>query len=543
MEKLGFFRSKILITLLFLLCSIFTVFFIDVFVNNGDGLDAVNSNLLLDYSDWDKRTDDKTVILSTTFDESMVGETLSFYSRNANVILYDDDEVVYYYGDTSWFSKTSGVKWQFMDLSSFDVGDNLSLKITYNIPMEYDSNPEIYIGNVYDIVLDILSQNIFILMCDILFVIIGTIMLSVFVFSYSAHGMRYQNLLFLSQIAYFVAFWSLNSTILPIFAYPSGICQYYMYYILLQIIGTVILLYIKSLCDIQDFKALYLYLPMCMVLNILQMTHIVSYSDTLMFFFVYMFSCMFYELYIFVRNQNKKRSISYVYGFVLMFVCFGIDMFIYFSKRTGLPVIRYTLVGFLIYFFIVLLNLIIEVVNSYHNHKEMEKAMTIAFTDSLTGLKNRTAFSKDVEDLELNDIAFVSLDLNNLKFYNDTKGHHIGDLLIKTAAEILRESFTSNDIYRTGGDEFIVIYDNSNGDAFEIYRNDRVKLKHACEEKSNDELILEIASGFAEYKPSSDKTYEDIFKRADDFMLKNKATIKAHSKLDKGAYVDNRISI
>ena len=64
-----------------------------------------------------------------------------------------------------------------------------------------------------------------------------------------------------------------------------------------------------------------------------------------------------------------------------------------------------------------------------------------------------------------------------------------------------------------------------------------------CEKEcdSND-IILEIASGFAEYK-NGDLVYEDIFKRADKFMLRNKSEIKSHSKLDKGDYIDNRIGI
>ena len=52
-------------------------------------------------------------------------------------------------------------------------------------------------------------------------------------------------------------------------------------------------------------------------------------------------------------------------------------------------------------------------------------------------------------------ILFV--DLNGLKLCNDTGGHEMGDELLKNAAKLLKKHFDEYEIYRSGGDEFVVI--------------------------------------------------------------------------------------
>ena len=82
--------------------------------------------------------------------------------------------------------------------------------------------------------------------------------------------------------------------------------------------------------------------------------------------------------------------------------------------------------------------------------------------DNLTGLLNRHAYYRHVEQLfhnrdELNVTAFVMVDLDNLKYVNDTFGHIYGDDYIKTAAATLKK-FQEYDgiVSRLSGDEFSI---------------------------------------------------------------------------------------
>ena len=53
--------------------------------------------------------------------------------------------------------------------------------------------------------------------------------------------------------------------------------------------------------------------------------------------------------------------------------------------------------------------------------------------------------------------AIVFADLNGLKRVNDTNGHNSGDEMIKEAADMISSVFFDSEVYRAGGDEFMVI--------------------------------------------------------------------------------------
>ena len=81
--------------------------------------------------------------------------------------------------------------------------------------------------------------------------------------------------------------------------------------------------------------------------------------------------------------------------------------------------------------------------------------------DKLTGLFNRYYIDEQIQKLNTArqmPVSVVFLDLNGLKEINDTYGHSMGDILIKTAADELISQFRQEDIIaRWGGDEFLVL--------------------------------------------------------------------------------------
>lgn len=99
-------------------------------------------------------------------------------------------------------------------------------------------------------------------------------------------------------------------------------------------------------------------------------------------------------------------------------------------------------------------------ISSYLLLKRLEH---ISYTDLLTGIRNRNAMNSRITEIlngsELTGESFgiIFADLNGLKEMNDTFGHAAGDLLLKKASILLQELFPPEDIYRAGGDEFMVI--------------------------------------------------------------------------------------
>ncbi|TXD37204.1 GGDEF domain-containing protein [Lujinxingia vulgaris] len=92
-------------------------------------------------------------------------------------------------------------------------------------------------------------------------------------------------------------------------------------------------------------------------------------------------------------------------------------------------------------------------------------AENVARTDSLTRLRNRSAFEEDIAamlDAEQNpDVMVVFCDLDGLKSINDERGHKHGDELLFAFADELQQGFRDVDqIYRIGGDEFVLLLPN-----------------------------------------------------------------------------------
>lgn len=100
--------------------------------------------------------------------------------------------------------------------------------------------------------------------------------------------------------------------------------------------------------------------------------------------------------------------------------------------------------------------------------EEANRCLSVnAVTDSLTGLYNRGALMKRIEELdkainrgtiERQNLSAAYLDLDNFKHYNDTHGHKLGDTILREAAALLKDCLRGDDlIFRMGGDEFLIL--------------------------------------------------------------------------------------
>ena len=95
---------------------------------------------------------------------------------------------------------------------------------------------------------------------------------------------------------------------------------------------------------------------------------------------------------------------------------------------------------------------------------------------TVSGTAGNLTLTASVADASVNggtgtiaDDAFTYADLNGLKRMNDDNGHSAGDKLIKDAAAILKEVFTEGEIYRAGGDEFMILLRDTNMAQLEDY--------------------------------------------------------------------------
>ncbi len=90
--------------------------------------------------------------------------------------------------------------------------------------------------------------------------------------------------------------------------------------------------------------------------------------------------------------------------------------------------------------------------------REMELS-ALSLRDGLTGLKNRHSLRADFSNFLGRSVHVIMADVDKFKTFNDSYGHATGDAVLKSLAGIFMESFGSENCYRYGGDEFLVLCD------------------------------------------------------------------------------------
>lgn len=154
--------------------------------------------------------------------------------------------------------------------------------------------------------------------------------------------------------------------------------------------------------------------------------------------------------------------------------------------------------------------------------------------DSLTGLRNTTAYAAWVEKFERETMGknpsfgVVMLDLNGLKKTNDRYGHDVGNELIVTAGRIIADTFKRSPVFRVGGDEFLVVLQSKDlENRKDLFGQFEEKCRAVFVEKDGAKIPVSIAWGCAVFDSEKDLLFADVFKRADEAMYKNKMEAKA----------------
>lgn len=148
----------------------------------------------------------------------------------------------------------------------------------------------------------------------------------------------------------------------------------------------------------------------------------------------------------------------------------------------------------------------------------------MAKIDPLTSLLNRKCCYDDLENRAKAITAIVSVDMNDLKYFNDNMGHQAGDEALRTIAEQLRNHCgKGGTAYRVGGDEFIILYHNTEEAAIRgAIATMREKLR---------QTPYTCAFGYAMVRAEG---VEAAMVAADQAMYADKAAIKVGQKKQEG---------
>ncbi len=160
------------------------------------------------------------------------------------------------------------------------------------------------------------------------------------------------------------------------------------------------------------------------------------------------------------------------------------------------------------------------------SYKLVQRLRFLSNEDLLTGVNNRNAMNNRVlqfvsGEVNYRTISVVFADLNGLKPINDNEGHNAGDALLKSAAEILKETFRDCEIYRAGGDEFVVV-------AIDVPKASLEERVEKLRQKSKVKGNVSYAIGFYHDEKAGD--IRKAMREADALMYEDKKANYAHSR-------------
>jgi len=176
------------------------------------------------------------------------------------------------------------------------------------------------------------------------------------------------------------------------------------------------------------------------------------------------------------------------------------------------------------------------------NHLLYKEKALLAKYDQLTNLYNRSYFEESFSKMKEKAIRYnetfqlVMFDIDELKKINDSRGHLIGDEVIKKIAQAIQSITRKSDILaRIGGDEFIAVFLNSNQEYFKVkFQNLLKQLENEPLSIAGEKIICSFSYGIASF-PEEGINLEELIEIADERMyafkkLKIKYLSHVHDK-------------
>ncbi len=194
-------------------------------------------------------------------------------------------------------------------------------------------------------------------------------------------------------------------------------------------------------------------------------------------------------------------------------------------------------------------NIEAEFVEREEQEMLLQSAERLMRLDELTGIKNKNAFTEIVNEIDEMiksedsepEFAVIMCDINDLKRINDTRGHSFGDEAIQKASHMICGVIEDSSVYRVGGDEFAVIL---TGNDFKNREFLLDILKKESETNGRLRTGPVVAYGMAKYNSKLDRSFQEVYDRADGRMYANKNELKSGNIMEeirKHEIIDQKI--
>ena len=479
---------------------------------------------------WHMEADEEqcTVVLRREITEDMLGKVVFFRTFDTFIDAEAGSRSIYRFGTAHSFIKSPGTLWHLIKVPVDALGEELTICLTYAYENQHTTDFHIGLGSSGDVIVSLLWEEAPTLAINLVMLVLGLLLCIMSFLQLKSKG-HDKSTLFLGLLSICFVLWSNFGLFFTQMIFPHGPGQYFTYYYLMFMLPLLLMCYLETITADLRFNALFwFHVILGWICTGLQLSGIAEFSETVRAF---LFCSAVEMLIVIVRLLIKRKSQAnkrLVAAFIVMLVSILVNAMSFLLYLTEEGDVTIAKIGIIYYLAVSIYDSLTNLVTDLAEAKQSKALRKIAFTDSLTGVGNRYAFNNDIKDIPLQELCLFSFDINNLKYYNDTYGHACGDTLISEAVRMLGQ--ICGRLYRTGGDEFIAIGMNCSPEEMEGMKQKLDSLMREYNQKEPD-VLVEVACGYASCQ-EGDISFEDILRRADSEMYKNKLELKKTSKVE-----------
>lgn len=488
------------------------------------------------------------ITMTTTLSDVVINNpVLRIYTIHSGVEVSLDHKIIYHYGIKDVAQrKLVGYGYHFINLPDDYVGKELMLRIYVNEDDAFTNIRPPEICNSDTMMRDFIIQNRLPLAINLFLLIFGLCLLIISI-CFAIKSTQFINLAYVALFSIGISLWSICSyDLIVLFTYEIRV-KAYLEFISLYACPIFVLLYFRN--DIFARKPkwpkvlfavtaaaqitftltslLLQFLNICHFPKILFIEHII-----LLLIIVNMLVGIASDLY---YRQYKKMALIIGMGIFIVFCIFDLvkyNLAKYLLDTEAFTFTSFLCIGTLVFIIAMIIDFCLEIKQILYSAARSKALEDMAYTDSLTGIYNRRRCEEEFVNMDQSGKTFgiISFDLNNLKTTNDTKGHEMGDLLIRSFARILDDTFGKYGLVcRMGGDEFIVLFPNMKGVNLPALYSDLQKNIDSTNAKIPN-LDISTAYGFCDNSKHPEWKSSDVYREADALMYQHKIAMKGTAR-------------
>lgn len=424
----------------------------------------------------------KSVITYSNTLPDLIGssDAILVKTNHQRVAVYAGGKLIYTYGLSSQtpFGSVFGSVWNIIDIPNTYAGQSIDIICASTFNGDFININNTIIGDRNAIISNLVKNSIPTLFFCIITTIIGiAFCVASIVISSKRKLYNQKSFLYMGIFILLSSIWVFTDSNIPQLITENLAQRYMLSFFTFMLLPAPIIMYVRENCS--HFKKFFLTLAyidlgiffmnvICYVFNIAEMSALLPITH--IFIAISILSIISVSLYekLVYRNESISGIILSICGLA---VCGLVSIVMFLHSNSN---IYYSIVfqaGMLTFISMLCFIIVKDYVRLINEHRKNEMYMSLAYTDIMTGISNRTFFEKEMTRLDKHwneyfSAAIIVFDMNYLKFTNDTFGHFAGDELITGTANCIKKVFSGNGAcFRIGGDEFAVILTNcSEGD-------------------------------------------------------------------------------